>query len=281
MPTTPEPYPDEAAAQAPANDQTAYVEVFARLLCAADVHPTWKHLDSESGRRIRDDYRKAARWLASRLTAPSPTQTAPAGQTPATDQAAEIERLRGTVERARTARRRLTSALTAVESHLTTPYPDDPRWTPWTRFVQPALKGLTDALRAEPDAAELRHLVDETQPTEAASECPCVRRSPDDYDGPVEDCPEHGNPLVLGYCPLGQYEAWRKENDRLRAERDEARTQCTEQEQQHQFAMEEATGRLAQADKAYVELLEERNRLRAELAALREATRAQQDGERP
>lgn len=59
-----------------------------------------------------------------------------------------------TVERVRQARRRLTSALIAVEPLLTTPYPDDPRWTPWTRFVGPALKGLTDALRTGPDAVE-------------------------------------------------------------------------------------------------------------------------------
>lgn len=98
-------------------------------------------------------------------------------------------------------------------------------------------------------------------------ECSCVLRSPEDFDGPAEDCPEHGNPQVLGYCPLGQYETWRTENDRLREERDEARQQCTEQEQQHAFAMEEARGRLAQADKAYAQLLADRNRLREELAA--------------
>lgn len=76
--------------------------------------------------------------------------------------------------------------------------------------------------------------------------------------------------MVLGYCPLGQYEEWRKENDRLRAERDEARQQCTEQEQQHDFAMEEARGRLAQSDKAYVQLLAQLNRLREELEAARD-----------
>ena len=59
------------------------------------------------------------------------------------------------------------------------------------------------------------------------------------------------------------------EMDRLREERDEAREQCTEQEQQHAFAMEEARGRLAQADKAYAQLLADRNRLRSELNAIR------------
>jgi hypothetical protein len=56
------------------------------------------------------------------------------------------------VQRARLACRRLTSALIAVEPLLTKPYPDDPRWTPWTRFVGPALKELSDALRTGPAA---------------------------------------------------------------------------------------------------------------------------------
>lgn len=47
---------------------------------------------------------------------------------------------------ARTARRRVSSALIAVAPLLEQPYPDDPRWTPWTRFVQPALRELRDAL---------------------------------------------------------------------------------------------------------------------------------------
>lgn len=61
-----------------------------------------------------------------------------------------------------------------------------------------------------------------------------------------------------------EIERLRTENDRLRAERDEARNQCTEQEQQHEFAMEEARGRLAQADRAYAQLLGDRDRLRTE-----------------
>lgn len=56
------------------------------------------------------------------------------------------------IARARQARRRLTSALIAVEPLLTEPYPDDPRWTPWTRFVGPALKELSDALKTGPAA---------------------------------------------------------------------------------------------------------------------------------
>lgn len=56
------------------------------------------------------------------------------------------ERTEAAIERARRARRRINSALIAVESLLTSPYPDDPRWTPWTRFVGPALRDLMHAL---------------------------------------------------------------------------------------------------------------------------------------
>lgn len=38
--------------------------------------------------------------------------------------------------------RHLAAALIAIEPHLSTPYPDDPRWTPWTRFVEPPLEYL-------------------------------------------------------------------------------------------------------------------------------------------
>jgi hypothetical protein len=61
-------------------DQTAYVEVLARLLCAADVHvhdgdhPTWQQLSVAQHGRGQDDYRKAARWLAERLTVTAETR---------------------------------------------------------------------------------------------------------------------------------------------------------------------------------------------------------------
>lgn len=55
-------------------------------------------------------------------------------------------------EEARDPIRRLTSALIAVEHNLDKPYPDDPRWTPWTRWVEPALK----AVRALADSWEQR-----------------------------------------------------------------------------------------------------------------------------
>jgi hypothetical protein len=71
-------------------DPTAAIEVWARMLCAADVHvhgadhPTWQQLVGETGSRIRDDYRKAAAWLLPRLT----VAAAPAGPAPATNRAA-------------------------------------------------------------------------------------------------------------------------------------------------------------------------------------------------
>ncbi|MGW2223858.1 hypothetical protein [Streptomyces formicae] len=49
-------------------------------------------------------------------------------------------------DRVRLARRRLNSALIAVEPLLSNPYPDAPNLTPWTRFVGPALKELAAAL---------------------------------------------------------------------------------------------------------------------------------------
>ncbi|MGW4042998.1 hypothetical protein [Streptomyces sp. NPDC004721] len=70
-------------------DTTAYVEVLARLLCAADVHvhdgdhPSWQQLRVARHGRGQDDYRKAARWLAARLTVadkPATVQQPPADQ---------------------------------------------------------------------------------------------------------------------------------------------------------------------------------------------------------
>lgn len=61
----------------PQTDPTAAIEVFARLLCAADVHvndgdhPTWQQLSTTPGRG-QDEYRKAARWLLPRMTVTRP-----------------------------------------------------------------------------------------------------------------------------------------------------------------------------------------------------------------
>jgi hypothetical protein len=56
----------------------------------------------------------------------------------------------------------LAASLIAVAPHLNKPYPDDPRWTPWTRFVESDLDRMDDAvkaalvMRAPADAAEAR-----------------------------------------------------------------------------------------------------------------------------
>lgn len=64
--------------------------------------------------------------------------------------------------------RDLRAALIAVNGHLNQPYPDDPRWTPWTRFVEPALgrmdadlaalKVLEDAAKEEARISEMRRV---------------------------------------------------------------------------------------------------------------------------
>ncbi|WP_416520082.1 hypothetical protein [Streptomyces achromogenes] len=76
-------------------DPTAAIEVWARMLCSADVHvygadhPTWQQLVGEPGSKIRDDYRKAAAWLLPRLT----VAAAPASPAPATDRDTLRERI--------------------------------------------------------------------------------------------------------------------------------------------------------------------------------------------
>jgi hypothetical protein len=44
---------------------------------------------------------------------------------------------------------RLRAGLIVVEPLLTKPYPDDDRWTPWSRFVAPRLRMLEAAFRGE------------------------------------------------------------------------------------------------------------------------------------
>ncbi|GAQ64090.1 hypothetical protein [Streptomyces scabiei] len=95
------------------------------------------------------------------------------------------------LERARQARRRLTSALIAVEPLLVKPYPDDPRWTPWTRFVGPALKELTDALKTGPQAAEAQPT---TKPKDGARTADLLAESATEYRVPV---PEGGGTDLL------------------------------------------------------------------------------------
>jgi hypothetical protein len=66
------------------------------------------------------------------------------------DQAARLAELR----------RDIISALIAVKGHLDTPYPDDPRWTPWTRFVERALRDVDELARVSREAEQLREAVE-------------------------------------------------------------------------------------------------------------------------
>jgi hypothetical protein len=54
------------------------------------------------------------------------------------------------------ARRNIVPSLIAVRGHLDEPYPDDERWTPWTRFIERCLIGL-DSARAETKIALAEH----------------------------------------------------------------------------------------------------------------------------
>lgn len=47
-------------------------------------------------------------------------------------------------ERVAELRRGVLASLIAVKGHLDTPYPDDPRWTPWTRFVERAMRQVEE-----------------------------------------------------------------------------------------------------------------------------------------
>jgi len=52
-----------------------------------------------------------------------------------------------TADRAKDLRRAIIASLIAVKGNLDQPYPDDQRWTPWTRFVERTL-GQVDELAA-------------------------------------------------------------------------------------------------------------------------------------
>ena len=63
------------------------------------------------------------------------------------------------------AKRRLHSTLIALSNRLDKPYPDDERWTPWTRFVLPMIDVVDSAIdelaaRVEKAEAELERLRD-------------------------------------------------------------------------------------------------------------------------
>lgn len=51
--------------------------------------------------------------------------------------------------------KKLAAAVFAVDFYLNKPYPDDDRWTPYTRFVGPAMEALKAALFKNEDVGEL------------------------------------------------------------------------------------------------------------------------------
>lgn len=43
--------------------------------------------------------------------------------------------------------KKLYAGLFGIKPFLDKPYPDDERWTPWTRFVEPRLKMMSEAFK--------------------------------------------------------------------------------------------------------------------------------------
>ncbi|GAA0501145.1 hypothetical protein [Streptomyces olivaceiscleroticus] len=68
----------------------------------------------------------------------------------------------------------------------------------------------------------------DTQPERCT--CSPMTRSEDPPSGPDEDCPTHGNPQILGYCPLEQHELLQAENARLHAELDSEKAKALDYE---------------------------------------------------
>ncbi|WP_439946482.1 hypothetical protein [Streptomyces sp. BBFR109] len=53
----------------------------------------------------------------------------------------------------------LWAGLMAIKPHLDKPFPDDPRWTPWSRFVHPRMVMLQQAFKGN-DVGELEAMGD-------------------------------------------------------------------------------------------------------------------------
>lgn len=77
----------------------------------------------------------------------------------------------------RKARVSIAASLIAVKPHLDAPYPDDPRWTPWTRFIERELQRVDEMKPALDDLEALAEAVDAYCGTSHA-QCP-----PDDGFG--------------------------------------------------------------------------------------------------
>jgi hypothetical protein len=61
-------------------------------------------------------------------------------------------------ERVSRLRRDILASLIAVKGSLDQPYPDDPRWSPWTRFVERTLDRVDELAGIAKDALHGREL---------------------------------------------------------------------------------------------------------------------------
>ncbi len=150
-------------------DQTAAIEVWARMLCAADVHvhgedhPNWQHLVGETGSQIRDDYRKAAAWLLPKMTVDPDVRLARA-ERPRAELRAESKR-RGKVKLEYAERiRQLENQLDEVRTQLG-----------------------AEILRSGQAEAELRRMADETPPAETEAQPPHHRWYVETRDGVADE----------------------------------------------------------------------------------------------
>lgn len=83
------------------------------------------------------------------------------------------------------------------------------RLVPTLRNALERLGSENSRLRAERDEMiEQRDRI-AADTLKALSECNCTSRHPEEYDGPQADCPQHGDPKILGFCPIEHYEQLR------------------------------------------------------------------------
>lgn len=68
---------------------------------------------------------------------------------------AEVERLRAALEVAKDALHKNALTWLTLEPELQTPYTDDPRWTPWTRFARRGWEAAKRGHEAAREALEL------------------------------------------------------------------------------------------------------------------------------
>jgi hypothetical protein len=70
---------------------------------------------------------------------------------------------------------------------------DDITYAVWLNLL-----GSDEITDTNPDIVRDLHAMHDTA---EASHCLCSSGSPENYEGPRPDCPQHGDPAVLGYDP--------------------------------------------------------------------------------